>query len=42
MNANFGVLPPLDGVKKAERKQAYYDRSAAAIAEWVQNTGVGG
>lgn len=40
MNANFGILPPLDGVKKAERKQAYYDRSAAAMSDWAQKTGV--
>lgn len=37
MNANFGILPPIDGVKKSERKQAYYDRSDSYIAEWVQN-----
>ncbi len=35
MNANFGVLPPLDGVKKAERKQAYYDRCVASCKEWA-------
>ncbi len=35
MNANFGILPPID-CKKSDRKAAYYDRSAAAIAEWAQ------
>ncbi|MCM1367476.1 MAG: methylenetetrahydrofolate--tRNA-(uracil(54)-C(5))-methyltransferase (FADH(2)-oxidizing) TrmFO [Roseburia sp.] len=40
MNANFGILPPLDGVKKAERKLAYYSRSDAAIKEWAQKIGV--
>ncbi|MCH5165712.1 MAG: methylenetetrahydrofolate--tRNA-(uracil(54)-C(5))-methyltransferase (FADH(2)-oxidizing) TrmFO [Clostridiales bacterium] len=38
MNANFGILPQLVGVKKAERKQAYYVRSAKAIGDFVQNT----
>lgn len=36
MNANFGILPPLDGVKKSERKLAYYKRSDNAIKKWVQ------
>lgn len=27
MNANFGILPPVADVKKAERKKAYFDRS---------------
>lgn len=35
MNANFGILPPLDGVKKDERKRAYYERSAHSISEWA-------
>ncbi|MCH5155808.1 MAG: methylenetetrahydrofolate--tRNA-(uracil(54)-C(5))-methyltransferase (FADH(2)-oxidizing) TrmFO [Clostridiales bacterium] len=37
MNANFGILPMIDGVKKADRKQAYYDRSNACMREWVKN-----
>ncbi|MCH5163310.1 MAG: methylenetetrahydrofolate--tRNA-(uracil(54)-C(5))-methyltransferase (FADH(2)-oxidizing) TrmFO [Clostridiales bacterium] len=37
MNANFGILPPLSCVKKAERKHAYYERSEKAMKEWVQN-----
>ncbi len=37
MNANFGILPSIDGVKKADRKKAYYDRSDAAVGEFVQS-----
>lgn len=36
MNANFGILPPIDGVKKADRKKAYYDRSDKAVDEFMQ------
>ena len=36
MNANFGILPPLHDVKKAERKHAYYVRSENAMKEWAQ------
>lgn len=36
MNANFGILPPLDGIKKAERKQAYFDRSDNSIRDWCK------
>ncbi|MBD5132253.1 MAG: methylenetetrahydrofolate--tRNA-(uracil(54)-C(5))-methyltransferase (FADH(2)-oxidizing) TrmFO [Clostridiales bacterium] len=36
MNANFGILPPLDGVKKADRKQAYYERSIKSFGAWAQ------
>ncbi len=42
MNANFGVLPPMDSVKKAERKRAYYDRSNLKIREWAQSAIYGG
>lgn len=42
MNANFGVLPPMDSVKKAERKRAYYDRSDLKIREWAQSAIYGG
>ena len=32
MNANFGILPPIEGVKdKAKRKQCYYTRSMSAL-----------
>ncbi len=41
MNANFGILPPIGG-KKADRKRAYYDRSAAAAAKWAETTLDGG
>ncbi len=34
MNANFGILPPIDGAKK-ERKQLYYDRSDEAMKRFV-------
>lgn len=35
MNANFGILPPLDyPVHKSCRKQAYADRALAEIKEW--------
>lgn len=40
MNANFGILPYIDGVKKTERKRAYYDRSDGAIRKWAQKIGV--
>ena len=35
MNANFGILPQIGG-KKADRKRAYYDRSAAAMTDWIK------
>ncbi len=35
MNANFGILPPLEGVKKAERKHAYYERSDGAMRDFA-------
>ncbi len=34
MNANFGILPMIDGIKKADRKRAYFERSAASIKQW--------
>ena len=37
MNANFGILPAIDGMKKTDRKQAYFDRSDGAIRDWVKN-----
>lgn len=37
MNANFGILPPITGIRdKNARKLAYHDRSMAAIDEWKQ------
>lgn len=39
MNANFGILPPITGVRdKAARKLAYYDRAMRAIEEWKQHS----
>lgn len=37
MNANFGILPPITGVKKAERKQRYFETSDSAIRGWVKD-----
>jgi methylenetetrahydrofolate--tRNA-(uracil-5-)-methyltransferase len=38
MNANFGILPPLDSsVRKRDRKKAYADRALAAINAWQKN-----
>lgn len=37
MNANFGILPMIGGVKKADRKQAYFDRSDTAMRGWHKN-----
>ncbi len=34
MNANFGILPMIQGVKKAERKSAYVTRSLDALREY--------
>jgi len=40
MNANFGILPPLDyPVHKRCRKQAYADRALAEIKEWQRRLG---
>ncbi len=37
MNANFGILPPLDAAprRKSERKAAYYERGVRAMREFV-------
>ncbi len=36
MNVNFGLFPPLEGVKrKADRKQLYTDRARLSLAEWL-------
>lgn len=35
MNANFGLLPPIVGGTKAERKQAYADRALASLDAWL-------
>jgi methylenetetrahydrofolate--tRNA-(uracil-5-)-methyltransferase len=36
MNVNFGLMPPLAGRSKADRKKAYTDRAAAALASWLE------
>jgi methylenetetrahydrofolate--tRNA-(uracil-5-)-methyltransferase len=36
MNVNFGLFPPLEGVKrKADRKQLYTDRARLALHDWL-------
>ena len=35
MNVNFGLFPPVEGRKKADRKLAYTDRGRAALADWL-------
>jgi len=38
MNANFGILPPIEGVRdKSKRKQCYYLRSIEAIKAMQEN-----
>lgn len=34
MNINFGLFPPLSGVNKKARKEAYTDRAKSDLAEW--------
>ena len=36
MNVNFGLFPPLDDVKKKQRKEAYTARARASLAGWVK------
>jgi methylenetetrahydrofolate--tRNA-(uracil-5-)-methyltransferase len=38
MNINFGLMPPLEGLKqkKANRKRAYTDRAREALAHWAE------
>jgi methylenetetrahydrofolate--tRNA-(uracil-5-)-methyltransferase len=35
MNVNFGLFPPVDGKRKADRKAAYTARARQAMAEWL-------
>ncbi|MGH7594027.1 MAG: methylenetetrahydrofolate--tRNA-(uracil(54)-C(5))-methyltransferase (FADH(2)-oxidizing) TrmFO [Gemmatimonadales bacterium] len=35
MNANFGLVDPIGGVRKADRKQAMVDRARADFAAWL-------
>lgn len=38
MNANFGILPPIEGIRdKSKRKQCYYMRSIEAIKAMQEN-----
>lgn len=38
MNANFGILPPITGVRdKTKRKQAYHDRSMSAMQNLIKH-----
>jgi methylenetetrahydrofolate--tRNA-(uracil-5-)-methyltransferase len=35
MNVNFGLFPPLDDVKKKQRKEAMTARARAALGQWL-------
>ena len=35
MNVNFGLFPPLNDVKKKQRKEAYTARARASLAGWI-------
>ena len=35
MNVNFGLFPPVEGRKKADRKRAYTDRARTALTDWL-------
>ena len=37
MNVNFGLFPPVEGKKKADRKRAYTDRARVALADWLSS-----
>lgn len=38
MNANFGILPPITGIRdKSKRKQAYHDRSIEAVKLYLKD-----
>ena len=37
MNVNFGLFPPVEGKKKADRKRAYTDRARVALDEWISS-----
>jgi methylenetetrahydrofolate--tRNA-(uracil-5-)-methyltransferase len=36
MNVNFGLFPPVEGKRKADRKTAYTARAREALAEWMR------
>ena len=35
MNVNFGLFPPIDDVKKKQRKEAMTSRARAALGQWL-------
>ena len=35
MNVNFGLFPPVEGKRKADRKLGYTDRARTALAGWL-------
>jgi methylenetetrahydrofolate--tRNA-(uracil-5-)-methyltransferase len=35
MNVNFGLFPPIDDVKKKQRKEAYTARARASLGRWM-------
>ncbi len=37
MNVNFGLFPPVEGKRKADRKAAYTARAREALATWLNN-----
>ncbi|MET0248726.1 MAG: FADH(2)-oxidizing methylenetetrahydrofolate--tRNA-(uracil(54)-C(5))-methyltransferase TrmFO, partial [Sphingobium sp.] len=36
MNVNFGLFPPLDDVKKKQRKEAQTSRARASLGRWME------
>jgi methylenetetrahydrofolate--tRNA-(uracil-5-)-methyltransferase len=42
MNVNFGLFPPIDDVKKKQRKEAYTSRARASLAQWMRDMGMAG
>jgi methylenetetrahydrofolate--tRNA-(uracil-5-)-methyltransferase len=37
MNVNFGLFPPVEGKRKADRKLAYTERARAALQGWIDD-----
>jgi methylenetetrahydrofolate--tRNA-(uracil-5-)-methyltransferase len=35
MNVNFGLFPPIDDVKKKQRKEAMTSRARASLGQWM-------
>jgi methylenetetrahydrofolate--tRNA-(uracil-5-)-methyltransferase len=38
MNVNFGLFPPVEGKKKADRKRLYTSRAEAALGIWMADS----